>query len=300
MDPTAELPAPYAPGSEAGVSAETGDIPADLLPVPEGIHCPDCGYDLRGLTGARCPECGLDLEIVRTQTPQIPWARRREIGWFRAYWQTVWLVGRHPRRLYTEMVRPVSYRDSQSFRWLTFLHAFGSVLISAIIVLARLGEWQEWDSLLTALGLVLGAGVLFAVLPGAGSYALESRRLPAEQRNRGIALSYYAWASLAAMPFFVLLVVVASVTGLIWDTDHNSVAFYVAGVCAAFAALFPLLIFVDAEARLACLCRRVLREHGRAWLRIICINGVALGALVVAAVVPLSVFYFLIIWYSLH
>jgi rubredoxin len=53
----------------------------DLPPVPADVFCPDCGYDLHGLTGARCPECGFDLETVRARAPQIPWARRREIGW---------------------------------------------------------------------------------------------------------------------------------------------------------------------------------------------------------------------------
>ena len=44
----------------------------EASPLPVGAVCPDCGYDLRGLTGDRCPECGFDLNVVRTQTPQIP------------------------------------------------------------------------------------------------------------------------------------------------------------------------------------------------------------------------------------
>jgi hypothetical protein len=295
-----EMPAPFVPESHTESVAQTGGDPAEFAPVPEGIHCPDCGYDLRGLTGARCPECGFDLAIVRTQTPQIPWARRREIGRFKAYWQTVWLVGRHPQRLYVEIVRPVSYRDSQSFRWTTFMAAFGSILIFAGTALATERPRPEWDSFLAAAGLVLGSGLVLGVLPGAGSYALESRRLPIEQRNRGIALSYYAWGPLAAFALLLLFASAATVTDLIWDADRNKAASWVVLSCMLAAVLFPLLSLMLAEARLAMLARRVLREHGRVWLRMIGINALALAALLLAAVIPLSIFYFLVIWHSLH
>lgn len=31
-------------------------------PLNEGVHCPNCGYDLRGLPAGRCPECGFGFE----------------------------------------------------------------------------------------------------------------------------------------------------------------------------------------------------------------------------------------------
>ena len=60
--------------------ATMAQTPPDLPPLPEGIYCLDCGYDLRGSTSARCPECGFSLELLRTGESQIPWAHRRELG----------------------------------------------------------------------------------------------------------------------------------------------------------------------------------------------------------------------------
>jgi hypothetical protein len=301
MDLLDETPASPPPSGETAPAEEsTSAAPAELAPILEGINCPDCGYDLRGLTGARCPECGFDLEIVRTQTPQIPWARRREIGRFRAYWQTVWLVFRHPRRLHIEMVRPVSYRDSQSFRWVTFLHAFVPVVLSAGVTLATRRQWSDWDSVLLSLALVLGVGVMLVALPGAGSYALESRRLPVEQRNRGIALSYYSWAPLASFLLTLFFVLVACITNLVWDSYRNDAAFAVVAICFMAAVLLPLASLLVAEARLGLLAKRVLHGHGRVWPRLIWVNAATAGALLLAAIVPLSVFYFIIIWYSFH
>src|SRR5436190_1289393 len=40
-------------------------------PAAQAIHCPACGYDLRGMTGDRCSECGLviDREDVAEDGP---------------------------------------------------------------------------------------------------------------------------------------------------------------------------------------------------------------------------------------
>ena len=170
------------PDDKAGGSRS----PADRPPIPEGTICPDCGYDLRRLTGEHCPECGFPLEIVRTQEPQIPWSRRRELGNFRAYWQTVWQVGRRPRRFCLEIVRPVSYRDSQTFRWITFLHAYLTILIGSLmwyffdyeggLIEGELGWW-----ILGSLQVI--AALLLAILPGLSSYEFQSYRLSVEYQN---------------------------------------------------------------------------------------------------------------------
>src|SRR5262245_40153584 len=48
------------------------DIDLAQIPIPDwDIHCPGCGYALRGLTVHRCPECGRGFEmseVVRTWT----------------------------------------------------------------------------------------------------------------------------------------------------------------------------------------------------------------------------------------
>ena len=51
-------------------------VDLDQLPIPDwGLHCPQCGYPLRGLPEHRCPECGTRFrmaDLVRT------WTRLRE------------------------------------------------------------------------------------------------------------------------------------------------------------------------------------------------------------------------------
>ena len=51
-------------------------VDLERLPIPDwGLHCPGCGYPLRGLPEHRCPECGTRFrvaDLVRT------WTRLRE------------------------------------------------------------------------------------------------------------------------------------------------------------------------------------------------------------------------------
>ncbi len=52
------------------------DVDLEHLPIPDwDLHCPRCGYPLRGLPEHRCPECGRAFsmqDVVRT------WTRLRE------------------------------------------------------------------------------------------------------------------------------------------------------------------------------------------------------------------------------
>ncbi len=271
-----------------------------LPPLPEGINCPDCGYDLRSLTGPRCPECGFDLAIIRTQTPQIPWSRRGEIGRFKAYWQTVWVVCRHPRRFYVELVRPVSYRDSQSFRWVTFLHAFVPLLICMTVVLATEPGARQQESLLIELGVVVGIGLVLIVLPGVQSYNFETRRLPTELRNRCIALSYYAWAPLATIPIVLLFMFIGGAVGQLADMRTSDLVFYTEVICAVTMLVFPLLTVFDALRLCGVLACGVLRDRPRIRLRMTGLTLLGFAAAALAIVIPGSIFYFLVMWYSLR
>lgn len=101
------------------------------------LPCPHCGYDLRGapaVDGARrCPECGLEvLGDPRTLRSRIPWVHRREIGRFRAYWQTVWWVILNSPLLAREIDRPIVLRDARRFYWTSLVAAslIATVLIS--------------------------------------------------------------------------------------------------------------------------------------------------------------------------
>jgi len=188
--------------------------PADQPAIEQDVFCPQCTYNLRGLTGSRCPECGREFDRAALTASLIPWTRRKAIGRFRAYWQTVWMVCQHGPRLVQEFAVPVSYRDAQLFRWVTVLHAYLPVL-----------ALTAWGYTLSRPGLRLGISVLdwafrsvwymaplhaailvsLAAITGLPSYFFHPRGLPVEEQNRAVALSYYAAGPLAWTPLAACL-----------------------------------------------------------------------------------------------
>ncbi len=113
-------------------AAVVSDETATAAPLPAGVFCVDCGYDLRGLTSERCPECGVSIVELHGGQSLIPWVHRKHVGFWRAYWKTVWLVFRRPKTLALEMVRKVDWGDSQSFRWTTTAIAYACVLLATL------------------------------------------------------------------------------------------------------------------------------------------------------------------------
>lgn len=50
----------------------------ETLWPPDHPHCPDCGYDTRGLSGCICPECGNDFV---NRPPFEPWTCDSSLPW---------------------------------------------------------------------------------------------------------------------------------------------------------------------------------------------------------------------------
>ena len=284
--------------SQPAVAPADAEAPAlgEFPPVVAGVYCPDCGYDLRGLTGARCPECGLDLEIVRTQEPQIPWSRRRELGRFRAYWRTVFAVSLRGRKVCLEMVRPVSYRDSQSFRWVTFLHAYLPILIVTAglrLLSDEAGSLVRWVDLFET---QLAAIALLAGLSGLASYFFHPHDLPVERQNRAIALSYYAWSPLAWMPVAAAPLAVGTCIAAVGGRDQREFA----DVLAVFSGLVCLAVALRCMLNVYSFARRtLLHSHARTLLRMGVLLGLAALYTGLALVAASSVSYILIVYYSL-
>ena len=201
---------------------DTPPIPAvaSLPTISQDLFCQTCGYNLRGLTGNRCPECGGSLDGVRSLIPRIPWGYRKELGWWRAYWRTVWFVMFRQARFCDEMARPVSFRDSQSFRWVTVLLVGIPDLLP---ILAYYLTWKaqpfhnELESQLLAAGWPLLIPYLcwllfLAAATGVPSYFFHPKDIPIEQQNRAIALSYYACGPLAFLIIPLLTFTAAMLT----------------------------------------------------------------------------------------
>jgi hypothetical protein len=205
------------------------------------LFCPGCGYHLRGIEGIDCcPECGLAIDRTGVALSQIPWAHRRHIGRFRAYWRTVWLASLNPRKLAAESARRVGYRDAQRFRMITAVLAAAPIIagVTAAFVLSRsagmftvlmpsaIPGWAmygnptpsldvliPWEAGMTLYPMAPLAVLLLCILiTGVHTYWFHPRRLPVVRQNRAVALAYYACAPLALSPVPVLLF--AAVTGM--------------------------------------------------------------------------------------
>lgn len=183
-----------------------GDPAGSALPADRDVYCPGCMYNLRGVASRRCPECGRPFDLARLSVSQIPWVHRREIGRIGAFRKTVAMVMLRPRHLALEIMRPVSHRHAQRFRWTVI----GFVLVT-LGALAAAAVWCVHDKYaletrhtVTILLLPLLCAALAAIWTGLPSWFCAPKRLDREHRNRAISLSYYASGPL------VLLVIPAA------------------------------------------------------------------------------------------
>ncbi|HEX2971134.1 MAG TPA: hypothetical protein VHP11_02305 [Tepidisphaeraceae bacterium] len=186
------------------------------------LYCLTCGYNQRGILADRCPECGQLYAAMPPSPVRIPWAHRRHLGWLVAYWRTVWMVLFHGKQLGAEMQHPASYRDARQF-WLFHTAWVYFPLLADTVADYLLTEPQRLDETILftrlyapiwpAAAINLGAMLFIAAATGLPSYFCHPRRLPVEQQNRAVALSYYAAAPLVATPLVVLLLILAGCAG---------------------------------------------------------------------------------------
>lgn len=205
--------------------------PAPQATASADLFCPECGYNLRGIESVRCPECGTGFDRATLSVTRIPWSHRRTIGWFKAYWRTVFCVVFRTGRFAREASRPVSYRDARLFRWITLVHLY----VPAIILLGflwsidfgkppappapgiplpidlsafrNLMDHRQEQKVIGSLyelaappTLWLAVGLFLLTATGVGSYFFHPQYLPVAQQDRAVAISQYACAALAFMP----------------------------------------------------------------------------------------------------
>ena len=292
---------------------------ADKAAIPDDIFCPECSYNLRGTPSDYCPECGYSLANIRSPVCRIPWVKRRELGRFRSYWRTVWMVGFRNRRFCEEVARPVSYADAQAFRWVTIVHAYLPVLLATVLMYLnrppqpqpRADFFQQLTQMLstgamqagpsftdlayaeTWLVVILHACFLLflAAATGAPSYFFHPRSLSVRQRNNTVALSYYSSAPLV----LTVLPVIAAGTAF---TSADRLPVEIGAVVATLLLALVLLMWLTI---LACIARQTMPHlKGRRLLIVLSVPllWVALAVLTLVFF-PFAALSVLVVLYSL-
>jgi hypothetical protein len=244
------------------------------------LHCPQCGYNLRGIESSSCPECGLTIDRAAFAESQLPWSHRKRLGYVRAYVRTAVMAMLDSQQLASEVARPVSFRDAQKFRFITILiawlpHAaiaiferplvveqFTAVLRGgANFIPPQLALFWPWfiGALAPGVGPV-ALGVLLILLSGVASYYFHPRSVVIPLQNRAIALSYYASAPLILAPIVIGLPILATqLNELFW---HNRVPFSVVSVVNIGALLFAPIALVGWWLSTVRLHRRIVHQYG--------------------------------------
>jgi predicted RNA-binding Zn-ribbon protein involved in translation (DUF1610 family) len=280
----------------AETAATTTESAIDLV-------CPECGYDLRGITSEQCPECGQRIDRAGMSLARIPWSHRNAIGRVRAYWRTNLLVIFRPRRLVEEMVRPVGFADAQRFRHVTVLIAWLPLFVVFVVTLVI-----NWSDATTGIhiptarfGWFLEAACFFSLLPaawlallmisGVGSYFFHPTSMSVLQQNRAIALSYYTCAPLAWLwlpaAFSGIAIAISSTDWGQWNFGQK---LWVAAICCAVG--FFVAIIAIGWSRTTVLMRRTTHcGPGRSIAMDTCLPVAWILSAVLAMGIPLVLFY---------
>ncbi|HSZ59517.1 MAG TPA: zinc ribbon domain-containing protein [Tepidisphaeraceae bacterium] len=188
----------------------------------EARFCPDCGYNLHGISSDRCPECGLDLRGLTGAS--IPWESRRHIGRMKAFYRTCMLAAFRPKQLAIAAFGPVDIHAAKRFHWLIL-----TIATLAFAGALALDLWQRgvesldlvdtnmrtpidarWEATVlwsagATLAPVLPVGAALTLVLGSWFPRLWAGVLPSIRRQRASALLCYCSAPLALSPICAAL-----------------------------------------------------------------------------------------------
>lgn len=198
-------------------------------PLPEGMICPECAYDLRGLTSERCPECGENLGILYRNEPLIPWEHREDLGFVRAYLATMASVFWRSEKFCRAMATPVSHQRAASFRLFTtcLLSINLALILLALFLIIDLQNQLQTSGL--GWGIFIG-WLAFSLcvywVPGLLSHAFQSKLLTIQQQDRAISISLYICCTflLVIVPAILCVVAAGILSGTITLHDNTAMA----------------------------------------------------------------------------
>jgi hypothetical protein len=273
-----------------GVAPRSGLAPElqTTTPLPDGLLCPDCAYDLRALTSDRCPECGFELAPLRRQESLLPWRRRRQIGRLRAFWKTFWVICTRPKRLAIEISIDQPASDARRFWLVTYLHLLPFVLGAVLAPLRLSGmpvaqpqrEISQW----VVGSLLFTAAVWLWLLPELATYMLQSHAVPEDHEQRSRTLSIYTWGILLWVIPAATAWILAFAIGL--RGREPGLGFLLTAVC---LAVLPVVFM---QRRLYVICRSLLHS-GRvlSLVRIVAFNIAALALFGLLLILPAGVLF---------
>jgi hypothetical protein len=213
-------------------------------PVEQDIHCPDCGYNLRGLADPTCPECGRKVDIHFMTKPALPWMHHRAEGRFTAFYATASIVCTRPSRLAEQLWErgPLSRKDSRLFALFAGLHGAAIVAPAAALAIIFTDPADTRRYPFAALAAALVALWLWRGITATPRF-VRKLTMSSVQLRRAELLSHYASAPLITLPGLLPLALIAWQASLL-RTTQPVLADAVLITTAAFAA--ALLLFITA------------------------------------------------------
>jgi hypothetical protein len=191
-----------------------GEVPSEY-----DVFCEGCGYSLVGIVADRCPECGGTYDPAELPFARVPWLHRVRIGRWRAYWGTVWMILRHPRRFALELCRPVriSAADARLFRQVTLRLTWVCAVLSFLPVIILSQGWRLSDVSVERLiepaivTVIFCAAFAVFLMLATDMPLFIWKGLPSRPPGELAPIHHYASAPLALSPLLAVLVVAANV-----------------------------------------------------------------------------------------
>lgn len=192
----------------AGTGSGGASLPGTGSVAPAGPPCPECGYDLTGLTSSRCPECGwvIDarlLDVLTRAKPLAAGARFRAVVALASLVLTV-LILLVTRR----MIAVTRFAWNDLFDLMAFAAAVSAALGLMTLALLALRAHRAGDSdrakVRTRLQAWATASLLMGITAAGGAWALP-RALPTATSQTSL-LEFGLRAALFALPGLMLLV----------------------------------------------------------------------------------------------